>query len=107
MAQLRQDYPEFVKRTAEVVTVGPDGPNAFKRYWQEEAIPYIGLADIGNKVADQFNQEVNLWKLGRMPAMFVLDRQGVIRYQHYGESMSDIPTDTEILKVLDQLNTEK
>src|SRR5512136_2853175 len=107
MAQLRQDYPEFVKRNAEVVTVGPDGPNAFKRYWQTESIPYIGLADIGNKVADQFNQEVNLWKLGRMPAMFVLDRKGVIRYQHYGDSMSDIPEDVEILKVLDQLNAEK
>jgi peroxiredoxin len=107
MAQLRQDYPEFVKRNAEVVAVGPDGPNAFKRYWQTESIPYIGLADIGNKVADQFNQEVNLWKLGRMPAMFVLDRKGIIRYQHYGESMSDIPTDAEILKVLDQLNIEK
>jgi peroxiredoxin len=107
MAQLRQDYPEFIKRKAEIVTVGPDGPNAFKRYWLNGDIPYIGLSDIGNRMADQFNQEVNLWKLGRMPAMFVLDREGVIRYQHYGESMSDIPENVEILKVLDGLSVEK
>ena len=105
MAQLRQDYPEFVKRNAEIVTVGPDGPNAFKRYWINEAIPYVGLADIGNKVADEFNQEVNFWKLGRMPAMFVIDRQGIIRYQHYGNSMSDIPENTAILKILDDLGS--
>jgi len=105
MAQLRQDYPEFIKRNAEIVTVGPDGPNAFKRYWQNEAIPYVGLADIGNKVSDQYHQEVNLLKLGRMPAMFVIDRQGIIRYQHYGKSMSDIPEDTAILKVLDDLGS--
>jgi peroxiredoxin len=103
MAQLRQDYPEFTKRKAEIVAVGPDGPNAFRRFWQNEGIPYIGLADIGNKVADAFNQEVNWWKLGRMPALFVLDRQGIIRYQHYGSSMADIPKTAEVLAVLDGL----
>jgi len=104
MAQLRQDYPEFVKRKAEIVVVGPDGPNAFKRFWQNESIPFIGLADIGNKVADQFNQEVNWLKLGRMPAMFVIDRQGIIRYLHHGDSMSDIPKTEIILQVLDELD---
>jgi peroxiredoxin len=103
MAQLRQDYPEFIKRNTEILTVGPDGPNAFKRFWQNEAIPYIGLADIGNRVADEFNQEVNFWKLGRMPAMFVIDQQGIIRYQHYGNSMSDIPGTKTILNVLDEI----
>ncbi|MGA9398764.1 MAG: redoxin family protein, partial [Anaerolineaceae bacterium] len=86
-------------------TVGPDGPNAFKRYWKSEAIPYVGLADIGNKVADRFNQEVNFWKLGRMPAMFVIDRQRIIRYQHYGNSMSDIPHTETILRILDEIES--
>ena len=103
MAQLRQDYAEFVKRGVEVITIGPDGPNAFKRFWSEQEIPYIGLADIKNKVADEYHQEVNLWKLGRMPAVVVVDKEGVIRYSHYGSSMSDIPETREILEVLDTL----
>ncbi len=107
MAQLRQDYPEFIKRNAALVVVGPDGPNAFKRYWQNETIPYTGLADIGNKVADQFNQEVIWWKWGRMPAMFVIDQDGIIRYQHYGNSMSDIPDTETVLRVLDDIGTTK
>ena len=45
-------------------------------------------------------------KLGRMPAIFVIDREGIIRYGHYGDSMSDIPSNEEILGVIDRLSKE-
>jgi len=85
------------------MALGPDGPNAFKRYWESEQIPFIGLPDIKSKISDTYYQEVNLFKLGRMPAIFVIDRQGMIRYAHYGDSMKDIPPNQVILDVLDQL----
>lgn len=100
---MRQDYQLFKERGAEVVALGPDGPNAFRRFWQEEQMPFTGCADIKSKIADTYYQEVNLLKLGRMPAVFVIDNQGLIRYTHYGESMADIPANEEILKVLDSL----
>lgn len=59
-----------------------------------------------SKVADQFYQEVNLWKLGRLPAIFVIDRQGKVRYAHYGDSMADIPANETVLAVLDQIINE-
>lgn len=83
--------------------MGPDGPNAFRKYWAENEMPFIGMADIKSKVADTYYQEVNLFKLGRMPAIFVIDQQGRIRYTHYGDSMSDIPPNAEIFAVLDGL----
>ena len=105
MAQLRKDYQEFVKRGAEILMLGPDGPNAFQRVWESEEMPFIGLADVRSKVADTFIQEVALLKLGRMPALFVIDPEGNIQYAHYGNSMSDIPANTEVLKVLDLIQT--
>jgi hypothetical protein len=36
MAQLRQDYQEFVRREAELVVVGPEGRSAFEQYWRKE-----------------------------------------------------------------------
>ncbi len=66
-------------------------------------MPFIGCADIKSKVADIFYQEVNLFKFGRMPAVFIIDRQGLIRYAHYGDAMSDIPANQELFKVLDSL----
>ncbi len=104
MAQLRQDYEKFTALGAEIITLGPDGPRAFKRYWEENDIPYIGLADIRSKVSDQYYQEVNLLKLGRMPAIFVIDLDGVIRYTHYGNSMSDIPENSEVLEEIKKIN---
>ncbi len=104
MAQLRQDYDKFVALDAEIIAIGPDGPNAFKRFWQENDIPYIGLADIKSRVADKYYQEVNLLRMGRMPAIFVIDKNGVIQYAHYGSSMSDIPPNEEILEVITTLN---
>ncbi len=107
MAQLRQDYSEFTRREAEIIVLGPDGPRAFQRFWQDENMPFIGLADIQSKVASRFYQEVNLLKLGRMPAVVVVDKHGCIRYKHYAAAMSDIPDNREILDVLDELRQEE
>jgi peroxiredoxin len=107
MGQLRQDYQEFTRRGAEVIALGPDGPHAFQRFWEQHDMPFVGLADVKSRVADQYAQEVNLLKLGRMPALFVIDRSGRVRYVHYGEAMQDTAKNAEVLDILDQLNKEK
>jgi peroxiredoxin Q/BCP len=107
MAQLRRDYGEFAARRAEVLAVGPDSAGAFRRFWQENDMPFVGLADREHGVADVYGQQVKLLRLGRMPALFVIDRQGHIRYRHLASSMRDIPANSEVLALLDALNDEK
>jgi peroxiredoxin Q/BCP len=51
-----------------------------------------------------YRQEVNLFKLGRMPLNCVIDRNGNIRFAHYGESMKDIPSNDDLFRVIDELN---
>ena len=104
MAQLRQDYPKFVERQTQIVVVGPEDAMAFKAYWRENDLPFIGLPDPKASVLKLFGQEVNLFKLGRMPAQVVIDKTGLARFVHYGHSMSDIPKNTEVLELLDQMN---
>jgi peroxiredoxin len=104
MAQSHQDYQEFTSRDAEVVVVGPDDDDAFKNYWQKDDMPFVGLADPAHAVAGRYGQEVKLLKLGRMPALMVIDKGGRVRYKHYGDAMSDIPPNREILAILDALN---
>ncbi len=106
MAQLRQDYAEFVKREAQVVVIGPEDAKAFERYWREHDLPFIGLPDPKASVLKQYGQEVNLFKLGRMPAQVIVDKNRRARFVHYGHSMSDIPENAEVLSLLDQLNSE-
>ena len=100
MAQLRRDYHKFVEQNAEVVVVGPEDAAAFAEYWQRENLPFVGLPDPSASVLKQYGQEVNLFKLGRMPAQVIIDKSGTVRYAHYGKSMSDIPANEEILGLL-------
>lgn len=104
MAQLRQDYPEFVKRQAQVLVLGPEDAKAFEAYWRQHDLPFLGLPDPKASVLKLYGQEVNLFKLGRMPAQVIVDNAGVARFVHYGHSMSDIPPNEEVLALLDQLN---
>jgi len=104
MRQLRRDYDEFVKREAEVIVIGPEDEAAFARYWEKESLPFVGLPDHRHTVLRLYGQEINLFKLGRMPAQVIVDRTGQARYVHYGHSMSDIPSNEELLALLDELN---
>lgn len=103
MAQLRQYYDEIKARDAEVLIVGPEQPAAFRRYWEEQQLPFVGLPDPEHRVAKLYGQQVRLLKLGRMPAMVVVDKEGRVHYRHYGKSMTDIPPVEDVLAVLDNL----
>lgn len=56
-----------------------------------------------SRVLKLYGQKVNLFKLGRMPAQMLVDKEGVLRFIHYGHSMKDIPENTEMLKLIDTL----
>jgi len=104
LARLRDDYAEFKNRGVEILAIGPDRDYQFREYWNEEKLPFIGLPDAGHVVASRYKQEVNLVKWGRMPLVCVVDANGMIRYAHYGKSMSDIPENKILLDVIDKLN---
>ena len=104
MAQLRHDYSEFVARDVEIVVAGPEDAPAFAAYWQKESLPFVGLPDPKYSVLKLYGQEVNLFKLGRMPAQVLIDKAGVARFVHYGHSMSDIPENAELLALVDEID---
>jgi peroxiredoxin len=106
MAQLRQDYKKFTQRNTEVIAIGPEDAKSFADWWHREQMPFPGIPDPEHVIAKIYGQQVKLMKLGRMPALVVVDMAGEIRYRHYGKSMSDIPLDEEILSLLDGINKE-
>ena len=106
MAQLRQDYPLFTQRNIAVIAVGPESIFKFKTYWEENDLPFIGLADPEQTAARRYEQEINLFKLGRMPAQIIIDEAGIVRYAHYSDSMADIPSNEAILAEIDRIAGE-
>ncbi len=104
LAQLGQDTYSFTQKNAVILAVGPDGQHTFKRYWLENNLQFYGLTDVKSKVAALYQQEADVFELGKMPAIFILDKEGIIRYVHYGDSMSDIPPNQDLLSTLDRIN---
>lgn len=84
--------------------MGPDGPEVFALYWRAQHLPFVGLPDPDHKVALRYRQEFNVFKLGRMPLLLVLDGLGIIRFIHFAASMSDIPENRVLLRAIDELN---
>jgi peroxiredoxin len=104
MAQLRQDYDKFLAQDIRVLVLGPEAAKSFAEYWAKNDLPFIGLPDPTHSVLKKYGQEVNLFKFGRMPAQVMVDKQGVVRYVHYGHDATDIPSNAEILEDLQKLN---
>ena len=103
MAQLRQDYDEFVERDTAVIAVGPEDTESFTNYFGNNELPFIGLPDPKHSVLKLYGQQIKLFKFGRMPAQVLVDKVGVARFIHYGHGMQDIPETLEMLDLIDSL----
>jgi peroxiredoxin Q/BCP len=105
MAQLRQDFAEFEKRGTTILVVGPENAATFARYFTEHDLPFTGLPDPAHTVLKLYGQQINLFKFGRMPAQVLVDKDGMARFIHYGHDMTDIPANSEMLALIDEINT--
>ena len=74
----------------------------FEENFAKNAFPIF--YDNTKKVNKMLKQEVKPLKLGRMPALLIIDKEGIIRYAYYSDSMSDIPENEVIFEVLKNLN---
>ena len=90
----------YMSSDIEVVVVGSDNEAAFRRYWKENDLPFIGLPDPKHSVLKLYGQEIKIFRFGRMPAQVLVDKEGVARFVYYGKSMSDIPSSEAILASL-------
>ena len=106
MAQLRQDFEKFKDQETTILVVGPENDRSFAKYWSKNDLPFIGLPDPKHSVLKLYGQEIKIFKFGRMPAMVIIDKQGLVRFVHYGNSMSDIPENKDVLETLKTFSEE-
>lgn len=82
----------------------PDNLEAAIKMEQNFAKNYPIYYDDKKLVNKMLKQEVKPLKLGRMPAMLIIDKRGIIRYAYYSDSMDDIPKNEEILEFIEIIN---
>jgi len=100
---LRDRYSEFEERGAEVLAIAPDTLENAQRYFQANDIPFPCLPDPDREVFRQYDVKSAMISLGQRPGLFVIDKEGVVRYAHLGWQQWEIPSVDETLQQVDAL----
>ena len=96
MAEQRQ---EFTRAGVEVIAVLNDSAEHARTYFQQHAIPFLCLIDPEHTVYDRYQVESKVLSLGQRPGLFVIDREGIVRYAHIGWQQWDIPKNSGVLEL--------
>ena len=100
---MREDINRFIEAGAQVVAVAPEGRDAVARFVEKEEYPFPILADDDHAVFDDYDVASKLMSLGQRPAVFVIDRDGIVRFDSVGTQQWQIPSNDNVLTVLSSL----
>ncbi|MCA9667651.1 MAG: redoxin domain-containing protein [Myxococcales bacterium] len=104
---MRDAFKDFRARSATIAVVVHDSREHVAAFWAKRELPYVGLPDPDGVIAKAYGQPWRLLKLGRMPALFIIDRQRRLVVSHRGTSMKDIPPIKAVLGALDRVNAAR
>jgi peroxiredoxin len=100
---LRDDYERFTAQDAEVLAISAESPARSEAYLSSHPLPYPTLVDADHEVFDAYDVTSRLISLGQRPALFVIDADGVVRFEEVGAQQYNIPPNEKVLGVLESL----
>lgn len=104
MGRLSRDIKEFEQLDSVLYGILVDKKeNAMKLEQKYGLGKFPVYYDSNKKMANMLNQEVKIAKAGRLPGLLIVDKEGIIQYAYYGDSMSDIPKNSDVFEVLKKL----
>jgi len=104
VVRLAGSYKKFQELNTELYPITADKlGNAQKLETKYAKGKYPIYYDEDKKVVKLLHQEWKLLRFGRMPGMIIIDKNGIIQWAYYSDSMSDIPKNDVIFEVLEQL----
>ena len=100
---MRDDYERFTALGAEVIAISAEGVAAGEAYLRSHPLPYPVVADEDHKVFDAYDVTSRMMSLGQRPGLFVVDAEGVIRFDSIGVQQWQIPPNEQVLETLESL----
>ncbi len=102
--QLHQDIQKFEALKINVVVVCPENIAGVEKFVAKHPLELDLVADPQHVIADRFNQQVKIFKLGRLPAQIILDKDDKRVFEHYASSMTNIIENNVILSAIKKAN---
>jgi peroxiredoxin len=100
---LKRRYEQFREAGAAIVTISTDLPEALEEYRSKSGAPFMMLSDPERKVIkdyDIYNPKEHDGTA--LPAIFIIDRSGVVRYSHVQSTLIRV-RNRQLLKIIKEL----
>jgi peroxiredoxin len=101
---LRDDIERFTTAGARVVAIAPDTADGVAKFVQGNEYPFSLLPDADHTVFDAYDVVSTMMSLGQRPALFVVDREGIVRFDSIGTQQWQIPSNDNVLAVVASLS---
>ena len=100
---MRDDHDQFEALGVQVLAISGESAAAGESYLSSNPLPFPIVGDENHAVFDAYDVLSKAMSLGQRPAVFVVDAEGVVRYDHVGTQQWQIPSDEDVLGLLEQL----
>jgi len=100
---LRDDIERFTTAGAHVVAIAPDTMDGVAKFAEGNEYPFSLLADADHVVFDAYDVVSTMMSLGQRPALFVVDGEGIVRFDSIGTQQWQIPSNDNVLAALASL----
>jgi peroxiredoxin len=99
---LRDDIARFEAHGAQVVAIAPDSVGGVASFLTGNPCPFPILADETHRVFDAYDVGSRMLSLGQRPAVFIVGRDGIVRFDSVGSQQWQIPSNQVVLEHLDR-----
>jgi len=100
LIELQKNYPRIREIGAELIAISTESENTAARTVTDFRLTYPFISDI--QITKQYGT-YNSGTLLSQPAVFIIDREGKIRWKHIGRGPLDFPPSSQILSELEKL----
>ena len=100
---MRDDYERFTGLGAEVIAISAERAGAAEAYLRSHPLPYPVAVDADHTTFDAYDVTSRMLSLGQRPGLFVIDADGVVRFDSIGTQQWQIPPDEQVLEILRSL----
>jgi peroxiredoxin len=100
---LQRDYSDFQQLNAELLAISVEGAEKGQSVSDLLDLQYPVLSDPDHRVVDQYGVYNLLGDELATPSVFLIDLEGIIRWEYVGQDTRDRPSNEMILEQLGKL----
>ena len=105
---IKDDITRYSSLNVQIIAISVDSPHSLKKYKEELQLPYVVLSDFNKSISNAYGCLYEEFFLGlkgvSKRSAFVINSEGIIKYEEILENAGDIPNFDLINQTLASLN---